>query len=584
MLKPYIVFSNPRAGTNLFKHLMLSHDLGFPSEISPKLYPIATVEDLDLTSTRDNYTAPVWSRTLWYYLLKDFIKTCKTLKNIPDHTPDKTALRSAFPELKFIYLYRKDTLRQSVSMAKAQQTDVWLIPQERGEELTEKSAKTTYNKAQIDAALAEIQGYEKNWEAWFEKEGIQPLRVTYEQCVANPKHVIGQVAKLINADIEFSEDLLEAVKQRKSYPVKQADATTNEWVKRYKSPVSKPKVKPKRSLATSSSSLMRVSVLTQEKWTDTDAIHHEPQIGQGGGGMLTKYINVKKCLANAHFTNDFADADMQPVILVEPMLFHSKESPLSIEDKITALKAHEGVKLLWCEEQCVFRWKGELREKIFQAFDAILACNKYQAQLLKVIVPSEIPIRTLYTPIDSDLFTPTVKKRQIVHAGKIGLQKNTDTLIALYEKLKEKDIRTVYIGNGALWGSYLYEQDKEIEYMMSNIADEYIATASITDTAEIINASLAGVSMTIYDVGSLFFLESATAGCHFFAWKYHPLYDEYENIVRFDNVPDAVVEIEKAFENISVNRKLEAEISQKHSFEAFQNQLKHIVMDCLFYA
>lgn len=120
---------------------------------------------------------------------------------------------------------------------------------------------------------------------------------------------------------------------------------------------------------------------------------------------------------------------------------------------------------------------------------------------------------------------------------------------------------------------------------MSNIADEYIATASITDTAEIINESLAGVSMTIYDVGSLFFLECATAGCHFFSWKYHPLFDEYENIVRFENVSDGVDTIEKAFDtHLLANTELEAEISKKHSFEAFKNQLKHIVMDRLFYA
>ena len=86
--------------------------------------------------------------------------------------------------------------------------------------------------------------------------------------------------------------------------------------------------------------------------------------------------------------------------------------------------------------------------------------------------------------------------------------------------------------------------------------------------------------MSIYDIGCLFFLECGMAGVNFFAWNYHPMFDEYKHLRRFDTVEDGVLEIIDCFDQtVSPNTALMAEIREKHSFEAFRRQLAEIVQE-----
>ena len=549
--------------------------MGFPSEIDLLRTPINTLDELMLPTLRGNVETPVWSRTLWYYLKTDFINLCRKYKKIPDTTGDKEALEITFPGLKYIYLQRRDTLAQGISMARAQQSGAWVIPsafhsQEQHDTLMKKHKNVSYSRNKVIGALAELDGYKHKWVEWFSEQAITPLEIYYEDAMKNPKETVEKIAEHLGFEIEFSQEKLDAWANR--FPVQQSDAISIDWRKRYeqgdviqKPMLSKPKI----------DSVSNISFIVDSDWTDAETLNQRPQLGSGGGGVRSKFMNVAKCLPNAHFSENFED-DMQFIIIVEPMVFHHGDMPT--EQKLEFLKEKPGIKMLWCEEQAVFRWKGELRKKVFDVFDVLLACNQYQAQLLKVIAP-DMPILVLYTPIDSDVFYPENKRRQIVYTGKLGLQKNTDTLIELYQRLSDIDVRTVCIGNAALWGDYVYEHDKEIEMEMSQVADEYIATASMLETAEHVNVSSMGINFSIYDVGSLQFLESATAGCHFFAWDYHPMFDESDNVKRFSHIEDAVFVIEKTADLWDKN--LQHEISQKHSFEAFQTQLKTIISEVM---
>ena len=200
---------------------------------------------------------------------------------------------------------------------------------------------------------------------------------------------------------------------------------------------------------------MHISCITRKNWIDPKALELEPQRGEGkgGGGIMTKYLNLTKCCPNMHFTSDFGDPDLQPIVLVEPLCFFGNDPGITeaADSKIGKLAQHKGIKLLWCEEQEPFRWDYATQKTIFNLFDGLVACNAYQYQLLKTL-PYKKPIYTLYTPIDPNLYYPEPKKRQIVVAAKVGLQKNTETLIKLFSELPP-DVHTVYIGNAGLWGS-----------------------------------------------------------------------------------------------------------------------------------
>lgn len=328
---------------------------------------------------------------------------------------------------------------------------------------------------------------------------------------------------------------------------------------------------------------MLVSCITRKAWSDLKTLEIKPTVGQGGGGVVTKYLNLRKCCPDMHFTNDFADPDMQHVIIVEPLCFFKNDSEVKEDwsSKLQNLRSHnKSVKLLWCEEQAVFRWKAKYRKEIFSAFDGLLACNAYQHQLLKVIAPTQ-PIYTLYTPIDSQLYTPIEKKKQIIVASKVGLQKNIDAILRVFEALRD-EVHTLFIGNAGMWGQYTYDYDKELENQLARAADEYIETETPVAVAKRINESRIGLNMSIYDVGSLFFLECGMAGVDFFAWRYHPQFDEYENLTRFETVEDGALEIMECLENgLQPNTALIKEIHEKHSFEAFREQLGHVLKEVL---
>lgn len=281
-----------------------------------------------------------------------------------------------------------------------------------------------------------------------------------------------------------------------------------------------------------------------------------------------------------HFTNDFADPDLQPIVLVEPLCFFGNDpgGTEAADAKIEKLAAHKGIKLLWCEEQEPFRWTYSTQKKIFELFDGLVACNQYQYQLLSTL-PFKKPIYTLYTPIDDKLYYSEEKKRQVVIAAKVGLQKNTEAIIKLFSQLPD-DVNTVYIGNAGLWGAYNYEYDKKLELTLEKTADEYIHTASAIKTAKRIRESHVGINMSIYDIGSLNFLECAMSGCDFFAWNYHLMFDEYKHVHRFDTLTDGIPKIIACLDTISTpNTDLQTEVAKKHSFTAFHTQLGELIKE-----
>ena len=87
--------------------------------------------------------------------------------------------------------------------------------------------------------------------------------------------------------------------------------------------------------------------------------------------------------------------------------------------------------------------------------------------------------------------------------------------------------------------------------------------------------------MSIYDIGSLNFLECAMSACDFLAWKYHPMFDEYQHVTRFETLNDGIPKIIDALDKARPNTELQAEVATKHSFKAFHNQLGNLIKEVI---
>jgi LPS sulfotransferase NodH len=96
----------------------------------------------------------------------------------------------SLPRLHYVFLTRSDLLGQAISRLRAVQTDQW-----RGE--SEPAAPFHYDRQGIEDSLAACAEDEARWRLFFARNGIEPLRLTYEAIVADPQAAVDSVAGLV---------------------------------------------------------------------------------------------------------------------------------------------------------------------------------------------------------------------------------------------------------------------------------------------------------------------------------------------------------------------------------------------------
>ena len=228
-MSPYIVCSTPRSGTNFLKHILMSHGLGFPSEHSPKVHPIETERDIYVT-TYHSYETQVWSRTLFYTHLRELIDTYRELKGLPKDIRDIDVVTETHPGIKFIYLYRRNTLRQSISYVKAKKSGVWEL---RGNAEPPNFENYVYDRAEIDEMIKTLNRENKGWCKWFKDNEIELLGLMYEECVRFPLNTLKRCVDFLEVDVAISQERLDIAMQSPLFPKKQSDETTCMWLKKY---------------------------------------------------------------------------------------------------------------------------------------------------------------------------------------------------------------------------------------------------------------------------------------------------------------------------------------------------------------
>jgi trehalose 2-sulfotransferase len=132
-------------------------------------------------------------------------------------------LNRLFPDLRYVWVTRRDKLRQAVSLVKARQSTRWksLSAQPQGFDAVD------YNFHVVDIALRRIVYEECAWEEYFTHMGITPFTVVYEDLVRNYESTVRRL--LDQLEIELPSEYV--------FPPprlhKQADAVSEEWVERY---------------------------------------------------------------------------------------------------------------------------------------------------------------------------------------------------------------------------------------------------------------------------------------------------------------------------------------------------------------
>jgi LPS sulfotransferase NodH len=154
---------------------------------------------------------------------------------------DLELLRRMFPDLHYVFLTRKDKIRQAVSYDRAIRSGVWWsIPTHadgNGETAaTAPALVPPFDFERIDEWVTRLTEFDSKWRRHFKWMGVEPFEVAYEDLAANyestVRNILGYLDLPVSAGLEVAPPRLE----------KQADDITEEWVRRYqelkRSPIS----------------------------------------------------------------------------------------------------------------------------------------------------------------------------------------------------------------------------------------------------------------------------------------------------------------------------------------------------------
>jgi len=137
-------------------------------------------------------------------------------------TDDLTMLRNAFPRLRFVHIVRRHKLRQALSTARALQTGLWKV-QEGKAALREPQ----FDAELIEQSLREAKRQEKIWHTFFQRIGIDPFEVAYEELCRDYEATVRGVLDFLKISLPRRARIGPPV------TVRQSDETSRIWEERF---------------------------------------------------------------------------------------------------------------------------------------------------------------------------------------------------------------------------------------------------------------------------------------------------------------------------------------------------------------
>ncbi len=145
----------------------------------------------------------------------------------PGLPSDGARFEAAFGPPLYVHLTREDKVAQAVSRLKAEQSGLWHVNADGSERERLKPAEAPAYDA--DALAGQVAAYEEQdaaWASWFAREGIEPLRITYEALSSDPQAVLARILSALG----LNPAVAETVKPRTA---KLSDQESRDWTARF---------------------------------------------------------------------------------------------------------------------------------------------------------------------------------------------------------------------------------------------------------------------------------------------------------------------------------------------------------------
>ncbi|MGL5012158.1 MAG: Stf0 family sulfotransferase [Paracoccaceae bacterium] len=146
----------------------------------------------------------------------------------PDEETDAARFQRVFGPTLFVHLSRPDKVDQAVSYLKAEQSGLWHVAEDGSElERVAPHRDPVYDREKLRAIVAMLVEYDRQWNDWFQREGIAPLRISYDDLAADPHAVLRDLLGQLGLNPAAADGVPAGVR-------KLADQTSREWVARFR--------------------------------------------------------------------------------------------------------------------------------------------------------------------------------------------------------------------------------------------------------------------------------------------------------------------------------------------------------------
>ena len=162
------------------------------------------------------------SKMMWNYF-DDFRVRVRELAGMEGLTFN-LALDRIFPNLRIVFVRRRDKVAQAVSLWRAIQTQKW----RQAEDSRLQDPEAQYDYRAIKHLVEELHRWDAKWGDWFHATGRQPVRVIYEEFLEGRAATLGRVLDALRIPPrQLTADGKGAMRR-------QADVVSQDWVHRFR--------------------------------------------------------------------------------------------------------------------------------------------------------------------------------------------------------------------------------------------------------------------------------------------------------------------------------------------------------------
>ena len=169
---------------------------------------------------------PVFGLRLMWESVADLSRRLDSL--YPSLASDNARFQAAFGMPIYLHLSREDKVAQAISLLRAKQTGLWHVNSDGTErERLKEGHAPVYSADDLSRLLTELEEHDECWTRWFDEQDIEPLHITYEGLVADPKAKLAAVLSALGLDPAVAE----AAEPRTA---KLANRESCEWATRFR--------------------------------------------------------------------------------------------------------------------------------------------------------------------------------------------------------------------------------------------------------------------------------------------------------------------------------------------------------------